>query len=560
MANLCKLIFADLASFGKNPLTKKYFRINSLGIMEHQLNYSDLLNFFRFTPSALTGDPDYNDAFCKTLIQASACEEASIWQLDSHNQLHPVYGTNFSPEEVKDVILREGEGIGGAVVLSRQTMAVSHAPIDSRHDQALDSRIGFQTRSMISAPILFGDNLFGVINILNHASGSAFPELWQERLSAVAVMYATALTAAGRMVLYDASSINTRADHQKEMPSAAGGTTVVGVSCAIQEALNLCVKAAKTDIPVLIRGATGTGKELAARRIHEASQRSSGPFVDVNCAAVAESLLESELFGHVKGAFSGATRSRQGKFLAAEGGTLFLDEIGDMSRTFQAKILRVLQEKKLSPVGSEKIITGDVRFVAATNQNLLQKVQEGTFREDLFYRLCGIEIVMPPLRDRPEDIPLLARYFLNRACRASTKADSRYQCPEISNQAFEMLTAFSWPGNVRQLEQAVLAAFTICESDQIKPGDFPAWLRTAIKSDINPPESSLKPGSDHRPEKMNAFGSEPHSNQERNRYMAALETTKYAGTGRWNISAAARQLGVPRKTLIYRLKKLRLLK
>ena len=154
---------------------------------------------------------------------------------------------------------------------------------------------------------------------------------------------AAALAAADRLRLYDASEIRSKADRQKDAPVPPDRTIVVGVSCAIQEVLDLCVKAAKTDIPVLIRGETGTGKELAARRIHEASKRDSGPFIPVNCAAVTESLLESELFGHVKGAFSGATRSRQGKFVAAEGGTLFLDEIGDMSMTFQAKILRVLQ-------------------------------------------------------------------------------------------------------------------------------------------------------------------------------------------------------------------------
>jgi transcriptional regulator with GAF, ATPase, and Fis domain len=223
---------------------------------------------------------------------------------------------------------------------------------------------------MISAPILFGDDLFGVINILNHASGSAFPAKWQERLSTVGVMYAAALAAAGRMHRYDPSALRNKADRQKDTPFPADRTIVVGVSCAIQEVLDLCVKAAKSDIPVLILGETGTGKELAARRIHEASQRNSGPFIPVNCAAVTESLLESELFGHVKGAFSGATRSRRGKFAAAEGGTLFLDEIGDMSRTFQAKILRALQEKQISPVGSETIKTCDVRFVAASNQNL----------------------------------------------------------------------------------------------------------------------------------------------------------------------------------------------
>ncbi len=528
--------------------------------MQRQIEFSDLLQFFRAKPPAFPGDLEYNAEFCKILITASSAEEASIWQLDSRNQLHPIYGTNFTIEDVKDVYLREGEGIGGAVILSRLTVAVSQATRDSRHDKSLDSRIGFQTRSMISAPIVFGDDLFGVINILNYTPGSAFPAKWHERLSTVGVMYAAALAAAGRMRRYDASALRGKADLQKDAPFPTDRTVMVGVSCAIQEVLELCVKAAKSDIPVLILGETGTGKELAARRIHEASQRDSGPFIPVNCAAVTESLLESELFGHVKGAFSGATRSRRGKFAAAEGGTLFLDEIGDMSMTFQAKILRVLQEKQISPVGSERVKTCDVRFVAASNQNLWKKVQAGTFREDLFYRLCGIEIVMPPLRERPEDIPLLARYFLSRARSDSKTGDALDQPPEISKEAAEMLTAFNWPGNVRQLEQAVKAAFTICESDQIQPRDFPAWFLSARQSDFDHASPAQTAGKDQRTEKIHPSGIETHPDQERKSYLNALDSTKYSGTGRWNLSAAARKLGVPRKTFIYRLKKMKLIR
>lgn len=528
--------------------------------MESQINYSDLLQFFRAEPSAMVDELAYEAELCKLLITASSAEEASIWQLDSRYQLHPVYGTNFTSEDVKNVFLREGEGIGGAVILSRQTMAVSQALRDPRHNHSLDSRISFQTRAMISAPILFGDSLYGVINILNHSSGGAFPEVWQERLSTVGVMYAAALAAAGRMRLYDESSLRSTVALQRDTQFPTDKTIVVGVSCPIQEILEVCIKAARTDIPVLIQGESGTGKELAARRIHEASQRGSGPFIDVNCAAVTEGLLESELFGHVKGAFSGATRSRQGKFVAAEGGTLFLDEIGDMSRTFQAKILRVIQEKKLSPVGSEEIKTCDARFVAATNQNLWEKVQAGTFREDLFYRLCGIEIVMPPLRERPEDIGLLARHFLNRAGYAPKIGQPRSITPEIADEAFDMLMAFSWPGNVRQLEQAILAALTICETDQIQPGDFPSWFLSALNAETDHAGYSQPPTSDYQSEKRYNSGLENYSSQDRARYLKALNSTKYSGTGRWNLSAAARHLGVPRKTFIYRLKKMQLIK
>jgi transcriptional regulator with GAF, ATPase, and Fis domain len=528
--------------------------------MESKTDFSQILNFFRGKPPALPGEPEYNAAFCKTLVSASSSEEASIWQLDSRNQLHPIYGTNFIPEEVEDVCLREGEGIGGAVAMTRQTMAVSQVVSNSRHDRRLDDRIGFRTRSMISAPIQFADNLYGVLNVLNHISGSAFTSEWQEKLSTVGVMYAAALVAGGRLRLYDESPIQNETYDRKVSRFSECQTVIVGASYPIQEVLNLCVKAARSDITVLICGETGTGKELAARRMHEASSRASGPFVDVNCAAITETLLESELFGHVKGAFSGATSSRQGKFVAATGGTLFLDEIGNMSPTFQAKILRVLQEKKLSPVGSDKTIKCNARIVAATNQDLREKIEKGTFRDDLFYRLCGIEILMPSLRERHEDVQLLAKHFLNRACAEQKERDPLYQAPKISDEAFQMLMAYSWPGNVRQLEQAVLAALAICETDEIQPSDLPVWFQKAIdthndEARFQPNLRSARPGL-----KTSTLEREKYPDPERLRYLKALDSTKYSGTGRWNLSAAARQLGVPRKTLIYRLKKMQLIK
>ena len=525
--------------------------------MENKIDYSKLLQFFRDKPPALPGDPDYNAEFCKILVEAGSAEEASIWQLDSRNQLHPIFGTNFTTEEVRDVILREGEGIGGAVVMSRRTRTVSEAMSSLRHDERIDERIGFRTRSMISAPILFGSKFYGVVNVLNHKASKAPPHGFKEMLSAAGVLYAAALASVNRLSLYpEALPENDR--HVTEIP--AYKTIVVGESFAIQDVLQMCVKAARSDVPVLICGETGTGKELAARRIHEAGKRGSGPFIAVNCAAIAGTLLESELFGHVKGAFSGATHDRQGKFVAASEGTLFLDEIGDMSQTFQAKILRVLQEKRLSSVGSDKTIACDARIVTATNQDLKAKVEEGSFREDLFYRLCGIEILMPPLRERDEDIQLLVDYFLKRAAAEQKQRNPLYHSPEISSDALDILMAFDWPGNVRQLEQAVLAALAVCETDQIQPGDFPVWFQNALdtgeknailqKVKTSPVSIETPPGSDDT----------GYSNRERSRYLKALDSTKYSGTGRWNISAAARQLEVPRKTFVYRLKKMHLIK
>jgi Nif-specific regulatory protein len=525
--------------------------------MENKMDFSKLLHFFREKPPALPGESEYNAKFCKTLLAVSSAEAASIWQLDSTNQLHPIYGTNFTSEEVRDVILREGEGIGGAVVESRQAIGASQMLSNARHDQRVDKAIGFRTLSMISAPILFGGQLYGVINILNHTSGKEFPLEWQVKLSTAGIMYAAALAAAGQLLLYDESSSQSGISNRKVTQFSKYKTVVIGASCSIQDVLQLCVKAARSDIPVLIRGETGTGKELAARRIHEAGNRASGPFIEMNCAAITEALLESELFGHVKGAFSGATDSRKGKFLAASGGTLFLDEIGNMSPTFQAKILRVLQEMKFCPVGSEKTVTCDIRIVTATNQDLWEKVRDGSFREDLFYRLCGIEIVMPSLRERCEDIPLLVQYFLNRFSVEQKKRNPLYQSPKMSKEALEMLMAFRWPGNVRQLEQAVLASIAICETDEIS--DFPVWFENAISTGkekliVEQGENGSLPV-----ETTSTLDKVDFSYQERLRYLKALESTKYRGTGRWNKSAAAEYLSIPRKTFEYNARKMGLI-
>jgi transcriptional regulator with GAF, ATPase, and Fis domain len=369
-------------------------------------------------------------------------------------------------------------------------------------------------------------------------------------------MYAAALAKVGKLVPYrpfEQMEIGMKAESPQ---FEEGKTVIVGISQAVQEVLHLCLKAGEADIPVLIYGETGTGKELAARRIHEASPRAQGPFLGVNCAALSETLLESELFGHVKGAFTGATHDRSGKFVAASGGTLFLDEIGEMSVACQAKILRVLEEKKVTPLGSEKAMPSDTRILAATNKDLIEMMKERKFRQDLYYRLCGIEIRIPPLRDRVEDIHLLALHFLNKAHSQQRRKLPRERPLQLSPEALDLLTAFPWPGNVRQLEQALLAAVALSEGDEITLANLPAWLHkprmpreeehAPPPSGIYHPDMKIEVGIDHRFLKVG----------EKTRYLEALNATKYRGTGRWNVSAAARQLGIPRETLAYHLSKL----
>lgn len=225
---------------------------------------------------------------------------------------------------------------------------------------------------------------------------------------------------------------------------------IVGESDAIKQLLDMSDKVAPTDARVLITGANGTGKELIARRLHDLSNRVSGPFVEVNCAAIPSELIESELFGHEKGAFTSANKQRKGKFEQAEGGTLFLDEIGDMSLSAQAKVLRALQENVISRVGGDKTIKVNVRVIAATNKDLKKEIEEGHFREDLYHRLSVIVLNVPALNDRTEDIPILASYFIEQIC-------TEYGIPikSISNEALDALKKINWTGNIREFRNVI---------------------------------------------------------------------------------------------------------
>lgn len=499
-----------------------------------------LLDFFYKKQSIDIGDPSYEAELCRMLAAASSAGEASIWELRDDNRLYLKYGTNIDLKDVKGYSLSPGEGITGAVALTRQVLKVKDAWSSPQHDKTIDQRINFTTQSMISAPVLHQDQLFGVINILNHSSGKDFPDYWEFLLSSVGILYAQALAKAGNTPKRKKqSSRKTVRDKNKK-------TVIIGISRCIQDVIHLSLKAGNSTIPVLISGETGTGKELAARKIHENTIFSGGPFLSINCAAITETILESELFGHVKGAFSGAVANRQGKFVAASGGTLFLDEIGEMSLSCQAKILRALQEKKVMPVGSDNEIDYDARIIAATNKNILELVRKGLFRQDLYYRLCGLEINIPPLRKRPSDIPLLARYFIQSAM-AEKKVNLRSsEPPTISDDAMELLQQHPWPGNVRQLEQAITAAMAVCDNEIITISDLPGWIRFDESPSGDDTINRAVDDSRHQDQK------------EAHRYLKALDETRYTGTGRWNVSAAARSLDIPRKTFLYRLRKLNL--
>ncbi len=312
---------------------------------------------------------------------------------------------------------------------------------------------------------------------------------------------------------------------------------VVGQAPSLVDVYKVLDKVADTDCTVLITGESGTGKELVARAVHSASSRRDRPFVAVNCGAIPEALLESELFGHARGAFTGAHAAQRGRIAQAENGTLFLDEIGELPLPLQVKLLRVLQTREYSPVGDARVLSANVRIVAATNANLETAISQRAFREDLYYRLNVIQVVVPPLRARREDIPMLVDYFL---ARVGERAGRRGI--DVSPSAQQLLFTYDWPGNVRELENAIERAALLCRNGTIQPKDLPARV-LSLPSEERAPANLTDAGVNLRAA-VESF--------ENNLIRQALEKTQ------WNKNRAAKLLGLNRTTLVEMLKRKRI--
>ena len=313
---------------------------------------------------------------------------------------------------------------------------------------------------------------------------------------------------------------------------------VIGASSGMEQVRDMIRHAAQTDATVLISGESGTGKELVAKALHYASRRAAKPFVDVNCAAMTETLIESELFGHEKGSFTSAFARRRGKFEQAHGGSFFLDEIGDMPLVTQAKMLRVLQERSFQRVGGEEKIIVDVRVICATNQNLEACVEAGTFRLDLFYRINPLMIEVPPLRERPADIPELVNHFLATASRVTNS-----HVDGVSDEAMIALQQHSWPGNVRELQNAIERALTVCHEDEIQISHLPPAVLRKSQA-LRPPSS--KPGGNG--DNLNLV----ETVEQYERSLILTELQKYD----WNKTRTAVALGVTRRILSYKMQNL----
>ena len=424
-----------------------------------------------------------------------------------------------------EVMYLPGEGITGKVAQTGRPMAVANLDQEAHFLDRTGAR-RFLNRSELAflcVPIIYDARVVGVLSADKVAGQVENLEREQAMLEAVAELIAKAV----HMRALEEENRRLRSIIGRITPPSAD---IIGRSKVLQEVFGLIAQVADSNTTVLIHGETGTGKELVARAIHSQSSRHTEPLVQVNCAAMPDTLLESELFGHEKGAFTGALQKRRGRFEEAHGGAIFLDEVGELSAAAQAKLLRVLQERQFQPLGSSRIVNVNVRIITATNRQLEQDVASGRFRADLYYRLNVFPIYIPPLRERGNDIILLADHFILKYGKEQGKGVKR-----ISTPAIEALLAYHWPGNVRELENCIERAVLLSKGDSIEINHLPPSLQMPKRE-----------GQKRKQDKLIAL----IEGQERAIIVEALKETK------GNQSQAAKILGTTKRIVQYKIQKL----
>lgn len=407
-----------------------------------------------------TTHPVLHEQFQSILETAIFCtggDSASIMLSNRDTgELHFEKVLGIDNVDLTEFTIPRGEGIAGWVLQNNRSRIVNDVSKHKRFFSRISHLISYKTHTILAVPIRVWDECIGVMEVVNKKEPFTVEDQgWVEILANQAGL---------AIISARTSPVRLSGNHNQQQESEQ---LLVYKSETMKKLIDMIRKIALTEASVIIAGESGVGKELVAEQIHAFSPRSEGPLIKVNCPSLPELLLESELFGHVKGAFTDAINNRQGKLAIAGGGTLFLDEIADISLAFQTKLLRVLETKQYEPLGSNQIKTADVRIITASNKNLRDEVQKGRFREDLFYRLSIIPLIVPPLRDRPEDIPLLAEHFFKTI---NTRMKKNIQ--GFSSEALEQLINYSWPGNIRELRNSIERAVVLCTGSTILPEDL----------------------------------------------------------------------------------------
>ncbi len=451
--------------------------------------------------------------------------------LRHNNEVSIVAAYGMSEDEIKRGKYKLGEGIIGRVAKLGSPIVIPNIGDEPLFLNKTGSREAVRKDNIafLCVPIKFKHETLGVLSVdrLFGARGVTF-EADLRLLKIIASLIAQSVKLHMEVEKERETFLEEKETLKRQLRGKYRVENIIGQSDSMQEVFESVHKVAPSNANVLLRGESGTGKELVAKAIHYMSRRSRGPFIKFNCASIPEGLLESELFGHEKGAFTGAMTMRKGRFELANEGTIFLDEIGDLPVTLQPKILRVLQEKEFERVGGEKTIKVDVRLVAATSRNLEGLVSSGAFREDLYYRLNVVPLVLPPLRDRSEDIPLLTDYFLSLYNKENDKL------LKITPEVLKIFIDYSWPGNVRELENTIERLVVMSAGKSVTKADLPLNIR----------DESLRA----RYQAKDALPSTVEE-MEKTRILDALQSTG------WNQAKAARVLGITPRQMGYKIKK-----
>lgn len=395
-----------------------------------------------------------------------------LFDMDNPNALSVHSAFNLTEEEMSRGNYTVGEGIIGKVVESGEAISIP----DINKDKTFLNRMKVKRRkdvqiSFTAVPFRIEGQVAGVIAIEKEFESLENLKEERELMTLVSTLLVTKITVYNRISGEHERLIEENSTLKQELKKRFEDSSIVCKNRKMHELLELVHLVANSGSSIMILGESGTGKELIAREVHRQSPRKEGPFITVNCAAIPENLLESELFGYKKGAFTGAIQDKRGKFQLANGGTLFLDEIGDMPMQLQVKLLRAIQEREVEPVGSERREKVDIRILAATNRDLSKMIAEKKFREDLYYRLNVVELQVPPLRERPDDIPFLSSHFIEKFSRENNR-----EIEGINPIALRLLQNYRWPGNVRELENVMERAVLVCRGNQIESAHLPSFL------------------------------------------------------------------------------------
>ncbi|MBL0715222.1 MAG: sigma 54-interacting transcriptional regulator [Desulfosarcina sp.] len=508
------------------------------------------LNIDLFRSLSAELNPDHlQRKFLETLLELQNVGRGSIW-IEKDDHYLCVKAAGRQSEAISGVRIPVDEPSIVGWVIENGKMTIAEPEKDGRHYRAAEKSLDVKSSLILCFPLfLRGGTVYGAVQIIDTAPGQTRLNLKANYLDEIQELIDIGSVALSNAVIYQRKLEETES-LKHTLQQIQGQPVLIGQSSAFQKAQALMEEYAHTDYPVLVTGESGTGKELFAKQIHQLSRRSNKPLMVQNCSAIPETLLESELFGYTRGAFSGAVKDRIGLFEAADGGTLFLDEIGDMPLNLQARILRVIQDGEVKPLGSNRVKQVDVRIVSATHCNIQQMVSDGQFREDLFYRLSVLPLKVPALRERHEDISLLLRHFMNREAARMATAPK-----QLAPDARDLLLTYGWGGNIRELENFVRYILVTTETALITKAHLPAHMtgvgQRRRRNDV--PRLPDRPFvSDEDLEKSDnlLFGNRTWEDVERE-YILYLMDIHH-----WNIAQAARGAAVNRSTFASRMRRL----